>query len=398
MGAFFLTFMQVTLVDFNATAFYPFTETRPIAQLQMVGGSISELWTGLLPHANFGYLCSDALSGVYSNQHSNDTVYVDGRVVPNKKMAENLQTLPLNASLVDEAGRILAYRTSENISSALKTNGNWSGIQAASTIEIKCDTFVLIESANDLFLKIGEHFDLFDFDGFPHCDCAAPGVIIIGDDLYAHPEAKIAPGYYDTTSGPIILDKHAEVSAGAMLKGPMFIGEHAIIKMGAKIYGPTVIGKECRVGGEVSNCNIGAFSNKGHDGFIGNAVIGEWCNLGADTNCSNLKNNYSKVNQYNHKTQSIESTDMLFCGVLMGDHSKTAINTQINTATVFGAFSNVVCSSFPPKHLPNFSWFTDKGLFKFELHKAFEMSEAMMARRNVSLTEETKSLWRFLAQ
>jgi UDP-N-acetylglucosamine diphosphorylase/glucosamine-1-phosphate N-acetyltransferase len=390
--------MQITLVDFNAKAFYPFTETRPISELQMVGGTIAELWKALLPQASISYICSEALTGVFSEQHIGDNIYVDSRLVPNKKLTEILQSIPVDASLVDDAGQILAFRTSENISSTLKSNGNWSGVQASTTVEIKCDTFVFIESANDLFLKLGEHFELFDFDGFPHCDCAAPGVIIIGDDLFAHPDAKIAPGYYDTTSGPIILGKDAEVSAGAMLKGPMFIGEHAIVKMGAKIYGPTVIGKECRVGGEVSNCNVGAFSNKGHDGFIGNAVIGEWCNLGADTNCSNLKNNYSKVKQYNHVTKHIESTEMLFCGVLMGDHSKTAINTQINTATVFGAFSNAVCSSFPPKHLPNFSWFTDQGLFKFELAKAYEMAEAMMARRNVSLTDETKSLWRFLAQ
>lgn len=390
--------MQLTLVDFNAKAFFPFTETRPIAQLQMVGGTITELWTGLLPQASIAYLCSDALSGVFSEQQSNDTVYVDSRLVPNKKLVETLLSLSLNASLVDETGQILAHRTSENICATLKSNGSWSGIQAVETVELKRESFVFIESANDMFLKLGENFELFDFVGFSHCDCADSGVIVIGDNLYAHPDAKIAPGFYDTTSGPIILDKHAEVSVGAMLKGPIYIGEHAIVKMGAKIYGPTVIGKDCRVGGEVSNCNIGAYSNKGHDGFIGNAVIGEWCNLGADTNCSNLKNNYSKVKQYSHVTQKVENTEMQFCGVMMGDHSKTAINTQINTASVFGAFSNILSSAFPPKYLPNFSWFSDKGLSKFDLAKAYEMAEAMMARRNVSLTDETKALWRFLAQ
>lgn len=389
--------MQLTLVDFNAAAFYPFSETRAISDILTVGGSIAHLWSKLLPQAKLSFCCADALSELYPKPSGECSLYVDSSVVPSKTFAEEVLSLPLGSAITHANGKVLAIH-SKDATAIQWSKANALLDQNLQNLNTKDLGLVLLESANDLFLKLGECFQQFDTTKLELYTGQKEGVIVSGNELYVHPNARIQPGYYDTSSGPIILDENAEVSFGAMIKGPVYIGKHAIVKMGAKIYGPTSIGDHCRVGGEVSNCNIGAYSNKGHDGFIGNAVIGEWCNLGADTNCSNLKNNYSKVKQYHHGTGSIEQTNMQFCGVLMGDHSKTAINTQINTASVFGAFANAVCSTFPPKHLPNFSWYTDKGLSKFELDKAYEMADAMMARRNVRLTEQTKALWRFLAQ
>lgn len=389
--------MQLTLVDFDAPAFYPFSETRAISDLSTVGGTAAQLWAKFLPEAVISYCCAEPLSGLYSQLESDATVYIDSRVVPNRLLAEQVKALNFGVALVNKEGFVIALHTNALSSEKLLCEKR---LTLSENYGTECANFstVILESANDLFLKLGPCFEQLELKDFEVYTESKPGVIVLGDQLFVHPKATIQPGFYDTTSGPIIVEEHAEVSLGAMLKGPIYVGESAVVKMGAKIYGPSAIGTQCRVGGEVSNCNIGSYSNKGHDGFIGNAAIGEWCNLGADTNCSNLKNNYSKVKQYQHGSQSIEPTDMQFCGVLMGDHSKTAINTQINTASVFGAFSNTVSSTFPPKHLPNFSWYTDKGLTKFDLAKAYEMAEAMMARRNVRLTDETKALWRFLAQ
>jgi UDP-N-acetylglucosamine diphosphorylase/glucosamine-1-phosphate N-acetyltransferase len=185
---------------------------------------------------------------------------------------------------------------------------------------------------------------------------------------------------------------------GAMLRGPLAIMEGAVVKMGAKIYGATTIGPECRIGGEVSNSIFLGFANKGHDGFMGNALIGEWCNLGADTNCSNLKNNYGKVNTYSYETQQQVPTNELFMGLTLGDHSKSAINVQFNTASVVGVCSNVFCTHFPPKFVASFQWVSDEGNEKYDLDKAIEAATAMMTRRNVAFSPEDRQIFEFLAK
>jgi UDP-N-acetylglucosamine diphosphorylase/glucosamine-1-phosphate N-acetyltransferase len=165
--------------------------------------------------------------------------------------------------------------------------------------------------------------------------------------------------------------------------------------MGAKIYGATSIGPHCKVGGEVSNSLFIGYSNKGHDGFLGNSILGEWCNLGADTNSSNLKNNYSKVSVYSYEAQRMEQTDVQFLGVLMGDHSKTGINTMLNTATSVGVSANVFGAEFPAKYIPSFAW-GSFGDTKFDLIKAFDTAHNMMQRRGLNLTPADKSILRYL--
>lgn len=392
--------MQLTLVDINADAFYPFTETRPIAELFIVGGSIAQHWSTVLPNAKLNYACGDSLKALYTQTSGGDCYYIDSRVVPNTDFAVQVEKLRVGEGLLHN-NQVVAVRMDETLdASKLMSISSLQELSDTLVYREFTDDLIVLSDANDLFQKLGSMFqsEVFKSIDFKQNTENIYGVFHTGNQLYAHTNSVLQPGFYDTSDGPIIVDEGAMVMAGAMLKGPIYIGKGAVVKMGAKIYGPTVVGKECRVGGEVSNCNMFPYSNKGHDGFIGNAVIGEWCNLGADTNCSNLKNNYSKVRQYQKSTDTIEATSLQFCGVLMGDHSKTAINTQINTASVFGAFSNVVSNDFPPKHLPNFSWFSNKGLEPFAIDKAYEMAETMMARRNVSLSDETKELWRFLAQ
>jgi len=179
---------------------------------------------------------------------------------------------------------------------------------------------------------------------------------------------------------------------GSLIRGGLALCEQATLKMGAKIYGPTTIGPHSKAGGEISNSIIYGFSNKGHDGFIGNTVIGEWCNLGADTNTSNLKNNYAKVKVWNYSTQRFANTGLQFCGLIMGDHSKCGINTMFNTGTVVGVSSNIYGAGFPRNFIPSFAWGGSGGMMEFRLNKAGEVAEAMMSRRGLEYDQTEQDI------
>lgn len=179
---------------------------------------------------------------------------------------------------------------------------------------------------------------------------------------------------------------------GCNLRGSIVLGESSKLNMGAKIYGPTTIGPVCKIGGEVNNLVVFGYSNKGHDGFVGNSVIGEWCNLGADTNSSNLKNNYALVKLWDYKEQKFQCTGMQFVGMVMGDYCKTAINTQLNTGTIIGIGANIFKSGFPPNLIQNFSWGGMKTDEKYNLNKMYETTEITMQRRKLSLSEEEKEI------
>ena len=183
---------------------------------------------------------------------------------------------------------------------------------------------------------------------------------------------------------------------GSVIRGPFALGEEGCVKLATKIYGPTTIGPHCRVGGEVNNVVFQSYSNKGHDGFLGNAVLGEWCNLGADTNSSNLKNNYSTVKAYSYESNKLENTDITFMGLVMGDHSKCGINTMFNTASVVGVSANIYGAGFPDKLIKSFTWGGADGTVPFDLTKAIQVAEAMMERRHVAFTEGDRIIFEFL--
>jgi UDP-N-acetylglucosamine diphosphorylase/glucosamine-1-phosphate N-acetyltransferase len=211
---------------------------------------------------------------------------------------------------------------------------------------------------------------------------------VIGDPalLFLEPGAVVEAAILNTTGGPIHLGRGAEIMEGCMVRGPLALGEGAVLKMGAKVYGPTSIGPECRVGGEVSNSVLLGYSNKGHDGFLGNSVLGEWCNLGADTNTSNLKNTYGPVQVFSYARNAQVDTGLQFCGLVMGDHGKSGINTMFNTGTVVGVAANVFGGGFPPKHIPGFTWGGSEGLTGHGFAKAMETARRMMERRHVPFT------------
>ena len=268
------------------------------------------------------------------------------------------------------------------------------GMQPAAIHEAP-DSWEVLDHPTDWFAKAGQAIDMSrgyasrKWQAVSGVDCPNH-VTIIGpiDDLLISPGVTLTGCTLNTTTGPIYLGPGSEVQEGAHIRGPFILGEHSTIKMGAKIYGPTIVGPHCKVGGEVSNSVFLGFSNKGHDGFVGNSVIGRWCNLGADTNTSNLKNTYGEVKVYDRAQGGLVDSGLQFCGLIMGDHSKCGINTMFNTGTVVGIGCNIYDSGFPPKHVPNFSWGSARGGWvPHDLEKMLDTARAVLARRGIALDD-----------
>lgn len=219
---------------------------------------------------------------------------------------------------------------------------------------------------------------------------------VLGQNIFLEEGATVECAILNSNTGPIYIAAGAEIMEGAIIRGPFAIGAKAQIKMGAKIYGPTTIGPSCKVGGEITNSIFFANSNKAHDGYIGNSVIGEWCNLGADTNSSNLKNNYSSVEVYNYTEKKAIATGQQFCGLIMGDHSKCGINTMFNTGTVVGVSANIVGADFPKKHIPSFSWSIGDKLRTYDIEKSIETAKIVYARRGILWSERDESVLRHI--
>ncbi|MFB1003571.1 MAG: glucose-1-phosphate thymidylyltransferase, partial [Bacteroidia bacterium] len=215
---------------------------------------------------------------------------------------------------------------------------------------------------------------------------------LIGDNIFIEEGATVEAATLNSKNGPIYIGKNAEIMEGATVRGPLALCEGSVIKMGAKIYGDTTIGPYSKVGGEVSNTVFYANSNKGHDGFLGNSVIGEWCNLGADTNCSNLKNNYAQVKLWNYSKKRFLHSGLQFCGLIMGDHSKCGINTMFNTGTVVGVSANIFGASFPRNFIPSFTWGGASGFATYTVPKALETARIVMLRRNKELNNTEKEI------
>ena len=269
-------------------------------------------------------------------------------------------------------------------------------------VDCNIPNLIILENRWDLYKKndaiLRQDFQIYTTNKTSTALSSTNLLIGSKQELFIEEGAHIEGATLNTSQGPIYIGKNVEIMEGSMLRGPLAILDGAVVKMGSKIYGATTIGPACRIGGEVSNSIFQAFSNKSHDGFLGSALIGEWCNLGADTNCSNLKNNYGKVSTYSYEQQQQISTTEIFMGLTMGDHSKSAINVQFNTASVVGVSSNIFCSNFPQKFIPSFQWVSDEQTSTFLLDKAIEAASAMMARRAQVFSQHDTTIFNFLAK
>lgn len=374
-------------------AFLPLTQTRAIADLRMGILRFREKWQHYFPQAAVQiYTPVPHLQPLYPCTLGASVWLIKANLLPDAALVEAIARLPLHTALVQD-GQLLALRCPADKAQAFLQGRLRAEEQA---VQYYDKPILQVEQLWDLFQRNGQALAL-DFEQLTKGRTSAPlcpSNRVLGDPslLFLEPGAKAQASIFNTQTGPIYLGKDSEVMEGCLVRGGLALCEGAGLKMGAKIYGSTTIGPHSKVGGEVNNSVILGYSNKGHEGFLGNSVLGEWCNLGADTNNSNLKNTYDVVDVWDYAQGRYRSTGLQFCGLFMGDHAKTGINTMLNTGTVLGVAANVFGGGFPPKFVPDFSWGGAEGLTTHRLDKALQTAKAVMARRNTPLTEAAQNL------
>jgi UDP-N-acetylglucosamine diphosphorylase/glucosamine-1-phosphate N-acetyltransferase len=380
--------------DQNRFNLLPFTHTRPVADIRCGILTMRERWEKLLD-AKTSTLTDSYLQPVFPLEASDDNLLVNGSVFGTKELAKQINDLKKDHKLVK--GDVLIAARFSNAEMHFHNLDTFTAGLKAETFEDEVNAVTRlwdIFSKNDTALR--EDFRLLTKK---RKSASIPdGVTVSGkENLFIEKGAVINAGVViNATTGPVYIGKDAEILEGCMLRGPVALCDHAVLKMGAKVYGATTLGPGCKAGGEISNVVFFANSNKGHDGFLGNAVIGEWCNLGADTNCSNLKNNYDQIKIWNEHTNKSVSTGLQFCGLMMGDHSKCAINTMFNTGTVVSVSANIFGAGFPEKFVPGFCWGGSDGMVTYQFERAMDAAGRMMARRSLNLSEAEVAMYRHI--
>jgi len=362
----------------------PFTFTRPVADIRVGILTIREKWEKHLG-CTTTTITEEYLSDKYPMVEMDENVMINASFLPNIELVEMIENLKENQAIFKDED-VIAFYTKETQE------------------EVNLDTYEAIEF-NDHVLKIEHTWDIFskngeaiqeDFELLTKGRKSQPipkSVYCKNEkNIFVEEGAIIETSVLNASKGPIYIGENAEIMEGNMIRGPFALCENAVVKMASKIYGPTTIGPYSTVGGEVNNSVIFGYSNKGHDGFLGNSVLGEWCNLGADTNNSNLKNNYAEVRLWDYQTEGFAKTGLQFCGLMMGDHSKCGINTMFNTGTVVGVSANIFGSGFPRNFIPSFSWGGHKGFTTYLTKKAFEVAKIVMLRRNIEFTEQDTAI------
>lgn len=362
----------------------PFTYTRPVADILIGILTIRQKWEMVLG-ATTTTVTEDYLSENYPMVEMEENVMINASYLPNENLVEKVKALKPNQAIFKDED-VIAFFTNNT-----QDDINFETYQAIEFI----DDVLKVENTWDIFSKNGAAIQA-DFDLLTQDRTSQPipksNNIIAPQNIFIEPGAKLEFTTLNATNGPIYIGKNVEIMEGTIVRGPLAVCDNATIKMGAKIYGPTTVGMHSKVGGEINNAVIFAFSNKGHDGFLGNSVIGEWCNLGADTNTSNLKNNYAEVRLWNYQTEGFARTGLQFCGLMMGDHSKCGINTMFNTGTVVGVSANIFGSGFPRNFVPSFSWGGSSGFKTYLTQKAFEVAKVVMERRGKELSNQDKAI------
>ena len=362
----------------------PFTFTRPVADIRVGILTIREKWEFYLKTTTTT-VTEDYLSDKYPMVEMDENVMVNASYLPNLELVEMIRDLKANQAIFKDED-VIAFFTKE-----AQDDIDFQDYEA---IEFAED-IIKIENTWDIFSKNGEaiqeDFTLITKEKTSQ-SIPASNNIIAPQNIFIEEGAKLEFTTLNASKGPIYIGKNAEIMEGAIIRGPLALCENAVVKLGAKIYGPTTVGLSSKVGGEINNSVIFDNSNKGHDGFLGNSVVGEWCNLGADTNNSNLKNNYAEVRLWDYQTEGFAKTGLQFCGLMMGDHSKCGINTMFNTGTVIGVSANIFGSGFPRNFVPSFSWGGNSGFTTYLTKKAFEVADVVMARRKIEFSDQDKAI------
>ncbi len=376
-----------TLFDGIAhTSLKPLTYTRPVAELRVGILTIREKWERRLGE-NCRIRTKDYLSSKFDGFEAGGSLGIAASVLPNNELVKAIKKLEVNQLLMYD-GLVIA------INELPETVVN---------MEEYLDGFEMIEYEGEVSV-VKQPADIFRLNG---AEISADYELIkgavtpqeingtnrtMGEQILIEEGAKVNCAVLNASGGPIYIAAGAEVMEGTVIRGPFAALPGSVCKLATKVYGPTTIGPYSKIGGEVNNCVFQGYSNKGHDGFLGNSVIGEWCNLGADTNSSNLKNNYGNVKVWSYQDKEMVDSGLQFHGLIMGDHSKCGINTMFNTGTIIGVNANIFGSGFPPKFIPSYSWGGADGIETYDLDKSFEVAAKVMERRNVQLTADDKAI------
>ena len=362
----------------------PFTFTRPVADIRIGILTIREKWEKFLG--------------------STTTTVTEEYLSDKFPMVELEQNVLINASFCPSENLVLLIKNLHE-NQAIFYNDEPLAFYANEDQEIDFDAFTVTQYTDDDVLRIENTWDIFeknhqaikrDYDVLTQgrTSEAIPQTTIAfnPEHIFIEKGAKVMCASLNATDGPIYIGKDTVLMEGATIQGPFALCEHSSIKMGAKIYGGTTIGPHCKVGGEVANSVMMGYSNKGHDGYMGNSVLGHWCNLGADTNTSNLKNNYAQVRLWDYDTEKFAKTGNQFCGLMMGDHSKCGINTMFNTGTVVGVSANIFGAGYPRNFIPSFTWGGSSGMETYNTTKAFEVAAVVMARRGLEFDTQEEAI------
>ncbi len=365
-------------------ALLPFTFTRPVADIRIGIFTIREKWENYLKSTTTT-ITEEYLSEKYPMVELEENVLINASFCPNEALVNLVAELTENQAIF-YGDEVIAFYT--------KDTQDEVDFETYEAIEYEGD-ILRLENTWDIFSKNAEALQAdFNFitEGRTSEPISSTNRLICPENIFIEEGAKVEHSILNATDGPIYVGKNAEIWEGSLIRGGLALCDHAVVKMGAKIYGATTVGPHSKVCGEISNSVIFGYSSKGHEGYLGNAVLGEWCNIGADSNNSNLKNNYSKVRIWNYATESFEQTGLQFCGLMMGDHSKSAINTMFNTGTVIGVNCNIYVPGFPGNFVPSFSWGGASGFTSYQPVKAFEAAKVMMARRGVEFTTQDEDI------
>ncbi|WP_343522075.1 putative sugar nucleotidyl transferase [Pedobacter sp.] len=367
--------------DASWTSLRPLTFTRPVADLRVGILTIAEKWGSYL-NADFGFCTQDYLSVKFAPK-PNAGLFINGSVCPDEALLNAVSNLKTGEALYKKEV-VIAYIADQH---------NLKAVKSLKPIEYSRDIVQIVYPEN-IFghnpAEIRKDFKLLT-QGRTSASISSTNQLL-GDDIFLEEGAKVECSVLNSGYGPIYIGKNAEIWEGSLIRGSFALCENSSVKMGAKIYSGTTIGPNSRAGGEINNAVIWGNSAKGHEGYLGNSVMGEWCNIGADTNNSNLKNNYAEVKLYDYESEKMRNTTLQFCGLIMADHAKSGINTMFNTGSVVGVGANVFGGGFPPHHIADFSWGGAAGFDTYKLHKMFETTEKVFARKDVAFNEVEKNI------
>ena len=387
-------------------ALKPFTLTRPVAGLRVGILTLEEKWQkrweATVPVLSTSYLTEAYLQRKYPLIATKETVLINAAVCPTDALVRQVRALYSGQAIRDKDTFVAAYLSEKDASYLMRSSLPPDYPTVVKAIQDAMVSYELIVSEEDI-VSVNHPWDIFTYNADqiqldyelitqrrtshqitdPYTRLYRP------DRIFVEEGATIRAAIINAETGPVYIGKNATVHENAVIKGPFAMLENSQVAIGSKIREATTIGPYCKVGGEVKNSVFLANSHKGHEGFVGNSVIGEWCNFGADSNTSNLKNNYQYVRLWHYGRQAYENTGLQFCGLMMGDHSKCSINTMFNTGTVVGVFANIFGTGFPAKFIPSFTWGGVQASTPYDFDKAMEVFERVLERkgRHLSPTE-----------